>query len=124
VRRRARDAGRRANIFGPFARASDPSSNELERIRVNCLVTDWVATPQVKSYFESLTPDERREGKVPDVLTTLDEVAAAIVELVTNDQFAGRVMVCWSGKAPGLIPFGDPGYAVLERLSAPFHNKL
>jgi NAD(P)-dependent dehydrogenase (short-subunit alcohol dehydrogenase family) len=87
---------------------------EQEGIRVNCLAPDWVASPEVKSYFDALTPEQRKRGKVPDVLTTLDEVADAVVELVTNDNLAGRVMVLWSGKPPGLIPVGDPGYERLE----------
>jgi len=87
---------------------------EQEGIRVNCLVPDWVATPEVKSYFDSLTSEQRKRGKVPDVLTTLEEVANAVVELVTNDNLAGRVMVLWSGKPGGLIPVDDPGYARLE----------
>jgi NAD(P)-dependent dehydrogenase (short-subunit alcohol dehydrogenase family) len=90
---------------------------EQKGIRVNCLVPDWVATPEVKSYVESLTPTGRRDAKVPDVLTTLDEVASATAHLVMNDQLAGRVMVFWSGKPPGLIPFGDAGYAAIETLT-------
>lgn len=87
---------------------------EKEGILVNCLVPDWVASPEVKSYFDSLTAEQRKKGGVPDVLTTLDEISDAVVELVTDDKLAGRVMVLWSGKTPGLIPIGDPGYERLE----------
>jgi NAD(P)-dependent dehydrogenase (short-subunit alcohol dehydrogenase family) len=87
---------------------------EREGIRVNCLVPDWVASPEVKAYFDSLTPEQRKKGGVPDVLTTLDEISDAVLELVTNEKLAGRVMVLWSGKPPRLIPFGDPGYEGLE----------
>jgi NAD(P)-dependent dehydrogenase (short-subunit alcohol dehydrogenase family) len=87
---------------------------EQERIRVNCLVPDWVASPEVKAYFDSLTAEQRKRGGVPDVLTTLDEISDAVVELVTDDKLAGRVMVLWSGKPARLIPEGDPGYAGLE----------
>src|SRR5262245_40705855 len=51
---------------------------EQEGIRVNCLVPDWIASPEVKAYFDSLTPQQRKEGSVPDVLTTLDEIADAV----------------------------------------------
>lgn len=87
---------------------------EREGIRVNCLVPDWVASPEVKAYFDGLTPEQRKRGGVPDVLTSLEEIADTAVELVTNDKLAGRVMVLWSGQPPRLIPLGDPGYAGLE----------
>jgi NAD(P)-dependent dehydrogenase (short-subunit alcohol dehydrogenase family) len=84
------------------------------KIRVNCLVSDWVATPEVKSYFDALTPEERREKGVPPVLTTLDEIADTIVQLATDETLAGRVVVWWSGEPRRLIPLGDPGYARLD----------
>lgn len=87
---------------------------EKEGIRVNCLVPDWIASPEVKSYFDTLSPQQRKEENTPDVLTTLDEIADAVVEFVTDDALAGRVMVWWSGQSRRLIPFGDPGYAMLE----------
>ncbi len=87
---------------------------EQEGIRVNCLVPDWVATEELKSYVDALTPQQRKEQKVPDVLITLDEIGDAVVQLATNEDLTGRVMVCWSGQPPRLIPLGDPGYAALE----------
>ena len=87
---------------------------EQEGIRVNCLVPDWVASPEVKAYFDSLTAEQRRKGGVPDVLTTLDEISDAVVELVTNENLAGRVMVLWSGKPSRMIPADDRGYERLE----------
>ena len=44
---------RLATMLAPLAAA--------EKIRVNCLVPDWVATPEVQGYWDSLTPDERAE---------------------------------------------------------------
>jgi NAD(P)-dependent dehydrogenase (short-subunit alcohol dehydrogenase family) len=85
-----------------------------DNIRVNCIVPDWVATPEVKEYWDALTPERRRELAVPDKLTTLDEIAAAVVRLITDETLAGRVLVWWSGKEPGLIPWGDPGYTRLD----------
>jgi NAD(P)-dependent dehydrogenase (short-subunit alcohol dehydrogenase family) len=87
---------------------------EQEGIRVNCLVPDWVASPEVKAYFDSLTAEQRKKGSVPDVLTTLDEISDAVVEIVTDENLAGRVMVLWSGKPPRLIAAGDRGYERLE----------
>lgn len=86
---------------------------ERERIRVNCLVPDWVASPEVQEYFDSFTPEERKQRGIPAVLTTLDEIADAVVELATNENLAGRIMVWFSGEPRRLIPVGDPGYAKL-----------
>jgi NAD(P)-dependent dehydrogenase (short-subunit alcohol dehydrogenase family) len=87
---------------------------EQEKIRVNCLVPDWVSTPEVQGYVDSLTPQQRREQGVPETLTTLDEIADAAVELVTNEQLAGRVMVWWNGQRRRLIGREDQGYAAWE----------
>ncbi len=81
-----------------------------ERIRVNCLVPDWVASPEVQGYFDSLSLDERRQQGVPEQLTSLEEIADAVVELATDERLAGRVMVWWSGQPRRLICAGDPGH--------------
>src|SRR2546426_6034247 len=87
---------------------------EREGIRVNCLVPDWVATQGGQSYVDPLTPEQSKEGKVPDVLLTTDQIADAVVQLATDESLAGRVMVWWCGQPRRLIPVGDPGYAALE----------
>jgi NAD(P)-dependent dehydrogenase (short-subunit alcohol dehydrogenase family) len=87
---------------------------ESDNIRVNCLVPDWIAVPEVLEYWNALTPAQRPEQGVPEVLTSLDEVADALMELITDEQLAGRVMVWWSGRQRGLIPEGDAGYTRLE----------
>jgi NAD(P)-dependent dehydrogenase (short-subunit alcohol dehydrogenase family) len=88
--------------------------NEKEKIRINCIVPDWVATEEVQRYVDSLTADECQEQGVPLPLTTLEEIADGVMELITNERLAGRVLVCWTGQKRGLIPVGDPGYARLE----------
>jgi len=90
---------------------------EREGIRVNCIVPDWVATPEVKEYWDALTPEQRREQGVPALLTSLAEIADAVVELIADERLAGRVMVWWSGERRGLIRVGDPGYVGLEALA-------
>ncbi|HKV05650.1 MAG TPA: SDR family oxidoreductase [Candidatus Acidoferrales bacterium] len=87
---------------------------EKENIRVNCIVPDWVATDEVKAYVDTLTPEQCKEQGVPLPLTTLEEAADAVMELIRNDNLAGRVMVWWTGQKRGLIPVGDPGYTRLE----------
>jgi len=91
-------------------------TREKFNIRVNCIVPDWVGTPEVKAYCEALSPEQRKERGVPDVLLTLDEIAASVLQLATDESLAGRVLVCWCGQTPRLIPAGDPGYASLEDL--------
>lgn len=83
---------------------------ESENIRVNCLLPDWVATPEVKAYWDGLTAEDRHVQGVPDVLTTLDEIADAVLELATDERLAGRVMVWWSGQPKRLIRAVDPGH--------------
>jgi NAD(P)-dependent dehydrogenase (short-subunit alcohol dehydrogenase family) len=85
-----------------------------EGIRVNCLVPDWVATAEVQAYVDALTPQQRKEGNVPDVLITLEEITDSVIRLATDESLAGRVMVHWCGQPPRLIAAGDPGYASLE----------
>jgi len=83
-------------------------------VRVNCLVPGWVAVPEVKAYYDALTPAERRDRRIPPRLTTLEEVTGAVVALITDETLAGRVLVMWSGQQPGLIPAEDQGYERLE----------
>ncbi|HEX6897673.1 MAG TPA: SDR family oxidoreductase [Bryobacteraceae bacterium] len=83
---------------------------EKESIRVNCLAPGWIASEHVRNYWESLTPEQRVERRVPSRLLALEEVSAAVFRLATDESLAGRVLVWWSENAPGLIPWGDRGY--------------
>ncbi|HWC96599.1 MAG TPA: SDR family oxidoreductase [Candidatus Sulfopaludibacter sp.] len=87
-------------------------------IRVNCLVPDWVAHPDVQAYYDALTPEQRAHPRVPPRLTELAEIAQAVVRLVTDESLAGRVLVMWSGREPRLISVEDRGYEELEPLEA------
>lgn len=86
---------------------------EKENIRVNCLAPGWIATAELRSYWEPLTAEQRRERGAPKRLLQLDEVADAVVRLATDESLAGRVLVWWSEDSPGLIPWCDPGYTAL-----------
>jgi len=90
---------------------------EKENIRVNCLLPDWVATPEVEAYVDSVPAEERRALGIPSRLTTLEQIAEAVNALATDETLAGRVMVWWSDdEEPRMIPFGDRGYAGLEEV--------
>jgi NAD(P)-dependent dehydrogenase (short-subunit alcohol dehydrogenase family) len=83
-------------------------------IRTNCVIPDWVATDEIRTYWESVAPDQRRDHGIPDTLTDLEEISSAVLRLITDDSLYGRLLVWWSGKPPGLVPVGDPGYTSLE----------
>jgi len=88
-----------------------------ENIRVNCFAPGWIASEQVRSFWDPLTPEQRKEYGAPARLLQLDEVAAAVVCLATDESLAGRVLVWWSEDAPGLIPWADRGYGALEPIA-------
>ncbi|MBZ5575847.1 MAG: SDR family oxidoreductase [Acidobacteriia bacterium] len=85
-----------------------------ENIRVNCLAPGWIASAQVRAFWEPLTPEQRLAYGAPARLLQLDEVAAAVVRLATDETLAGRVLVWWSEDSPGLIPWADRGYSALD----------
>ena len=80
-------------------------------IRVNCLVPAWIASHEVRTYVDSLTPEQREERGVPDSLHTLDQIATVVVQLATDETLAGRILVYYNGESPHLIPIGDPGFS-------------
>jgi NAD(P)-dependent dehydrogenase (short-subunit alcohol dehydrogenase family) len=86
---------------------------KAERIRVNCLAPGWIATPPVRTYWESLTPEQRKEHGVPSKLLGTDQVAEAVLRLATDESLCGRILVWWSEDAPGVIPWADRGYSEL-----------
>lgn len=86
---------------------------ETDRIHVNCLAPGWIATDEVRHYWESLAPADRVERGVPPRLLTTDQISDAVVRLAENRSLAGRVLVWWSEGAPRLIEWGDRGYREL-----------
>ncbi len=86
---------------------------EKENIRVNCLAPGWIASEQVRTYWEPLTPEERKQRGAPSRLLSLDQVADAVTRLAVDESLYGRVLVWWSEDEPRLIPWGDVGYAAL-----------
>jgi NAD(P)-dependent dehydrogenase (short-subunit alcohol dehydrogenase family) len=90
------------------------SLSDTDNIRVNCLVPHWIAVPEVKGYWETLTAEERRARGAPSKLIELEEVAQAVVRLITDDKLAGRALILWDGPRAELISATDPGYASVE----------
>lgn len=83
---------------------------ETDNIRVNCLAPGWIATDEVRLYWESLTPAERIEYGVPSRLLSVDQVSDAVMRLAADRSLRGRVVVWWSEDEPRLIKWGDRGY--------------
>jgi 3-oxoacyl-[acyl-carrier protein] reductase len=87
---------------------------EKSRVRVNCIAPGWVEVPEVKAYFDALTPEQRRDPRLPPRLTTLAELTQTVVEVLQDEMLAGRIVVMWSGQQPGIIPAEEPGYERLD----------
>ena len=64
-----------------------------QRVRVNCLVPDWIAT-------ERLTDAERALDPPP---IPLSQITEQTVRLVTDDALSGRVIVLDCGRPPELL---------------------
>jgi NAD(P)-dependent dehydrogenase (short-subunit alcohol dehydrogenase family) len=90
---------------------------DTDNIRVNCLVPHWVAVPEVKAYWDAITPEDRTRRKIPSKLIELDELVQAAVDLITDENLAGRVLILWDGPRAELISATDRGYVEVE----PYH---
>jgi NAD(P)-dependent dehydrogenase (short-subunit alcohol dehydrogenase family) len=93
---------------------------DSHRVRVTCIVPAWIGTPHIRSFYDPLTAEQRKEMGAPDTLLSPDDdLAPAVVRLATDETLAGRVLVLENGRPPQLIPFGDRGYAALEEWRPP-----
>ena len=72
-------------------------------VRVNCICPGWVDTPASRRTLAAMSPEERRT-QAPPVMVRPEEIAAAVMRFVRNDALAGRVMLCYEGKPPRLVP--------------------
>jgi NAD(P)-dependent dehydrogenase (short-subunit alcohol dehydrogenase family) len=83
--------------------ASLAGLRERMNVRVNCVIPDWIATPRALDELAQLAPAERAAAPTP---RPPEEIAAAVVELVREEDHAGRVMVMWPGESPRLLEQG------------------
>jgi NAD(P)-dependent dehydrogenase (short-subunit alcohol dehydrogenase family) len=72
--------------------------HDLDGVRVNCVVPDWVATPRGIRERDALPPAERGPALVP-----LDAVTDAVVRFVEDESLAGRVLLLDRGAEPCLL---------------------
>jgi NAD(P)-dependent dehydrogenase (short-subunit alcohol dehydrogenase family) len=71
---------------------------ESHRVRVNCVVPDWVATERGIAEREALPAEERGPEQIP--LRTLTD---AVVRVIEDDSLAGRVMLLERERSPELL---------------------
>jgi NAD(P)-dependent dehydrogenase (short-subunit alcohol dehydrogenase family) len=71
---------------------------ESHRVRVNCVVPDWVATERGIAEREALPVEERGPEQIP--LRTLTD---AVVRLIEDDTLAGRVLLLERERLPELL---------------------
>jgi NAD(P)-dependent dehydrogenase (short-subunit alcohol dehydrogenase family) len=74
--------------------------HERMGVRVNCVVPDWILTERAQAELAAMTEPARAAAPEP---LPMDDVAAAVVQLIRDDTLAGRVMVLRGGAAPRLL---------------------
>ena len=78
-------------------------------VRVNCIAPDWTATEFVRERFAAMSPEERASATdgfgrpAPERFLEPNEVAAAALDVIRDDELAGRTLVMWCGEAPRLL---------------------
>ena len=74
-----------------FTAALAPLGRRLN-IRVNCICPDWVDTPSVQRTRAAMSPEEWR-AMTPAVMTKPEEIAEAVLTIISDETLAGRVML-------------------------------
>ncbi|WP_433825994.1 SDR family NAD(P)-dependent oxidoreductase [Actinoplanes sp. CA-015351] len=76
------------------------SVGQTQGVRVNCLVPGWIGLDRARTRVAALTPAE--QAALPPLIPP-EEVADAVVEMITNDALAGRVTVLEGGRPRRLL---------------------
>jgi NAD(P)-dependent dehydrogenase (short-subunit alcohol dehydrogenase family) len=66
-------------------------------VAVNCVVPHWIGLPRAVQDFDRMTPDERKRS---GGLVAPELVASTIVELLTEPDATGQVMILRAGHRP------------------------
>jgi NAD(P)-dependent dehydrogenase (short-subunit alcohol dehydrogenase family) len=73
---------------------------ELDGVRVNCVVPDWILTDRARGELAAMTPEQRAAAPEP---RPPEEIARAVVEFARDDSLRGRVLVLWPGEPARLL---------------------
>jgi NAD(P)-dependent dehydrogenase (short-subunit alcohol dehydrogenase family) len=86
------------------------SLNDELGIRVNCICPGWVETEAIRLALAEMTQEEieRQSFPPPRVLIQPQEIAAAVVMFVRDENLAGRVMIWPDGEPWRLVPVDAP----------------
>jgi NAD(P)-dependent dehydrogenase (short-subunit alcohol dehydrogenase family) len=68
---------------------------EEMNVRVNCIVPDWIATDRAYGELQRMTAAERTAA---GPLVPMDDVAAAVIAFVGDDELSGRVVLLRGGR--------------------------
>jgi NAD(P)-dependent dehydrogenase (short-subunit alcohol dehydrogenase family) len=74
-------------------------------VRVNCVVPDWILTERAERELAVMNPEERAAAPVP---IPMEDVAAAVIELIRDDTRSGRVVLLRGGEPERLLS-ASPG---------------
>ena len=75
-----------------FSAALAPLGRRMN-IRINCICPDWVDTPMVHRARAEVSPQEW-QAIAPTAMTRPEEIAEAVVRVVSDESLVGRVMLC------------------------------
>jgi NAD(P)-dependent dehydrogenase (short-subunit alcohol dehydrogenase family) len=64
--------------------------NEVNGVRIACVVPDWIRTERAEAELAAMTPPERADTPEP---IPLERLTGAVVDLIGDDSSAGRVVV-------------------------------
>lgn len=63
---------------------------ERDGLRVACVVPGWILTERAQAELDAMTAEERAGAETP---IPVEEIADVVVQLITDDRSAGRVVV-------------------------------
>jgi NAD(P)-dependent dehydrogenase (short-subunit alcohol dehydrogenase family) len=90
-------------------RATEAVSNWMDehRVRVNCVAPNFILTDEIRAMLDAMSSAEREA--LPPPISSIEEVAEAVVGLIEDDTVSGRCLVFW---------FDTPHLAPADRVGA------